>query len=87
MAAILTRVGLAVPISNDLGLIYSSAGLAAFNDLGSSTYEVDPHGSSTDAQHGWNPSVLCTVRRGWDGPSGVGTPNATKLAALATGLK
>jgi subtilase family serine protease len=87
MAALLTRIGLAVPISQNLGLIYSPAALAAFNDLGSSSYPVDPRGSNTDAQRGCRPASLCTAGPGWDGPSGVGTPNATKLAALAPPTK
>jgi hypothetical protein len=81
MAAILTRVGLTDAISNDLSWEYTHA--SAFHDLGSASYPVDSNGASTDAQGPSTCGILCTVKTGWDGPSGVGTPDATKLAALA----
>ena len=56
---------------------------AAFNDLGSSAYPVDSSGSSTDSESPSSCGKLCSVATGWDGPSGVGTPNGTRLAALA----
>jgi hypothetical protein len=79
VAGILTRLGLAVAFSNDLSFPYTHA--SAFNDLGSTSYPVDPAGSNTDAQI-TTCGILCTAGPGWDGPSGVGTPNGPKLAAL-----
>ncbi len=83
VAALLTRLGLAEQISSNIGWVYQNA--SAWNDLGSSSYPVDPQGSKTDAQDPSSCGKLCTAGPGWDGPSGVGTPNGTKLAALATG--
>jgi len=73
VAAILTRVGIAAEAANDLGLVY--ANLAAFNDVTSGTDDQEGICSAGD--------VMCTAGPGWDGPTGVGTPNAAKLAALA----
>ncbi len=81
VAGLLTRLGLAVTISNNVGWLYENA--ASFNDLGSSAYPSDPSGASANAQSGCTPSVLCTVGAGWDGPSGLGTPNASKLVGEA----
>jgi MYXO-CTERM domain-containing protein len=84
MAAIFTRIGATTGLSANLGQVYTNA--SGFNDLGSSTYPADTTGnlgSTTDAQNCPAGSTkLCTVGTGWDGPSGVGTPNATALAAL-----
>jgi hypothetical protein len=82
MAGIFTRLGLTQAISSNLGWVYTNA--SAFNDLGSSAYPVDPNGTKTDAPSGTSCGILCTAGSGWDGPSGVGTPNGTKLAALGT---
>jgi subtilase family serine protease len=73
VAAILTRVGVAAATSNDLGLVYANMG--AFNDVT----------SGSDDQQGLCPAadVMCTAGPGWDGPTGVGSPNGAKLAALA----
>jgi len=81
IAGILVRLGLAEAISQNMGWVYTNA--AAFNDLGSSAYPVDSSGSNTDAQNPSSCGKLCTAGPGWDGPSGVGTPDGTKLAALA----
>jgi hypothetical protein len=72
VAAILTRVGLAAEIADDLGFLYKN--MAAFNDVTSGTDD-----NKSLCQTG---DVMCTAGPGWDGPTGVGTPNATKLAAL-----
>jgi MYXO-CTERM domain-containing protein len=81
IAGILTRLGLAETISQNIGWVYTNA--AGFNDLGSSAYPVDSSGSSTDSESPSSCGKLCSVGTGWDGPSGVGTPNGTRLAALA----
>jgi subtilase family serine protease len=81
VAGILTRLGLAETISSNIGWIYTNA--AAFNDLGSAAYPVDPSGSTTDSQSPSSCGKLCSAGTGWDGPSGVGTPNGTRLAALS----
>jgi len=83
VAGILTRLGLTDAISNDLGWVYTHS--AAFNDLGSSAYPVDSQGSDTDAKNPGSCGKLCTAGPGWDGPSGVGTPNGVELAAVAGG--
>jgi len=83
VAALLTRLGLAETISRNLGWVYDNA--SGFHDLGSSSYPVDPSGSKTDAENPGSCGKLCSVASGWDGPSGVGTPNGVKLAALAGG--
>jgi hypothetical protein len=82
MAGILTRLGLAETISKDLGWVYTNA--AVFHDLGGAAYPVDVSGSDTDAQNPSSCGQLCTAGPGWDGPSGVGTPDGAKLAALGT---
>jgi hypothetical protein len=72
VAAILARLGLAVPISRDLGFVYRHAG--AFEDVTEGSN--DEGGMCKDA-------VLCTAGPGWDGPTGVGTPDGAELASLA----
>jgi hypothetical protein len=70
VAGLLTRLGLTDVISNDFGWVYDN--IASFNDV---TFgNNDPGGTCT--------SVLCKAGTGWDGPTGVGTPNAENLAAL-----
>jgi MYXO-CTERM domain-containing protein len=81
VAGILTRLGLTDAISNNLGWVYTNA--SAWNDLGSAAYPADSQGSTTDSNDPSSCGKLCTVGTGWDGPSGVGTPNGAKLAALA----
>jgi MYXO-CTERM domain-containing protein len=80
VAAILTRLGLTDAISANLGWPYANA--TGFHDLGSTSYPSDPQGSDTDSPDPSSCGKLCTVAAGWDGPSGVGTPNGTKLAQL-----
>ena len=83
VAAILTRLGLAVTISNDLAWPYANP--TGLNDLGSASYPVDVAGVSTNASTGTTHvacGVLCNVGSGWDGPSGMGTPNGAQLVAL-----
>lgn len=70
VAALLTRVGLTTTISNDLGWPYANA--SAFNDV--TTGDDDSNGACNN--------LLCKSQVGWDGPTGVGTPNATALLAL-----
>jgi hypothetical protein len=72
VAAILTRVGLAAQIANDLGWVYANG--AAFQDVTSGTDDREGLCQSGD--------VMCTAGPGWDGPTGMGTPDATKLAVL-----
>jgi MYXO-CTERM domain-containing protein len=74
VAAILTRLGLAVQVSSDLGFVYEN--IAAFNDVTSG--DNDPEGKCSDA-------VMCNAGTGYDGPTGVGTPNGALLAPLGTG--
>ncbi len=71
VAGIFTRLGLASALSNDLGFPYTN--LAAFNDV---TTGNDLVGNDC-------PDMNCTAGLGWDGPTGVGTPNGTKLLPLA----
>jgi hypothetical protein len=73
VAAILTRVGVAAEVANDLGFVYMN--MAAFNDVTSGS--DDPQSLCPKAD------VMCTAGPGWDGPTGVGTPNAARLATLA----
>jgi hypothetical protein len=70
VAGIFTRLGLAKALSADLGFPY--ANIAAFNDV---TEGNDIVGNAC-------PDMNCTAGLGWDGPTGVGTPNGAKLALL-----
>jgi hypothetical protein len=70
VAGIFTRLGLATTISMDLGFPYVNA--ANFNDVTEGNNLV---GNSC-------PDMNCTAGIGWDGPTGVGTPNGAKLALL-----
>ena len=69
VAAIMTRVGLAGKDNHEL--FYKH--IDAFHDVTDGTNDND--GLCSD--------VMCNAGPGWDGPSGLGTPDATKLAALA----
>jgi hypothetical protein len=73
VAAILTRVGVAAKIANDLGWVYANG--AAFHDVTSGTNDREGLCQTGD--------VMCTAGAGWDGPTGMGTPDATKLLILA----
>jgi hypothetical protein len=70
VAAIMTRVGLAGKDNHEL--FYKH--IDAFHDVTDGTNDND--GLCSD--------VMCNAGAGWDGPSGLGTPDATKLAALAS---
>jgi MYXO-CTERM domain-containing protein len=80
VAALFTRIGITTTISNNLGWIYENP--TGFHDLGSAAYPVDPAGSSTDAANPSTCGKLCSAATGWDGPSGMGTPDTTVLATL-----
>jgi MYXO-CTERM domain-containing protein len=84
VAAIFTRLGLTTAASNDLGWITEN--IAAFNDVGSSSYPLPDGGATADVKTTTTCGKLCVAGTGWDGPSGVGTPNGTKLAALAASM-
>jgi subtilase family serine protease len=70
VAAIFTRLGAIDAISANLGWVYQN--MSAFNDVTSGNNDLT----------GTCSSVLCKAGKGWDGPTGVGTPNGTNLAAL-----
>ena len=72
VAGIFTRLGVAVAISNDLGFPYEHT--AAFNDVTIGNNLVG-NTCSDDS---------CTAGPGWDGPTGVGSPNGAMLAPLGT---
>jgi MYXO-CTERM domain-containing protein len=80
VAAILVRLGLAEAVSNNLGFVYTN--IASFNDVTSGT-----NGVSTQTTQTLCPvdDIICNAAAGWDGPTGVGTPNGTKLALLGSG--
>jgi hypothetical protein len=80
VAAIFTRLGLTTEISNDLGFIYKHR--AAFNDIGSPTYPLPAGSPDSNAPNNSECGILCIAGHGWDGPSGVGSPNGAKLSAL-----
>jgi hypothetical protein len=73
VAALLVRLGIAPKIAADLGFVYTNA--AAFNDVTRGTNDAKGLCMLGD--------VACTAGPGWDGPTGIGTPNGTKLFALA----
>ena len=72
VAGLFTRLGLIDAVSGNLGWVYEN--ISAFNDVTSGTNDFN--GTCT--------SVLCKAGKGWDGPTGVGTPNGESLAALVT---
>jgi hypothetical protein len=74
VAGILTRLGLSVALSNDLGLPYQNEG--AFNDV---TVGDNLVGNTC-------PDMNCKAGLGWDGPTGLGSPDGAKLAILASRL-
>jgi len=73
VAAIMVRVGLAGKDNHQL--YYSNAG--AFNDVTSGNN--DPYSMCGG-------TIMCTAGKGWDGPTGLGTPNGEALFALAGGV-
>jgi MYXO-CTERM domain-containing protein len=80
-AGIFTRLGLTTEASNDLGWMYAHQ--EAFNDVGNAgTYPLPSGAPYTNAPAGSSCGKLCNVGDGWDGPSGIGSPNGAALAAL-----
>jgi hypothetical protein len=77
VAAIFTRVGIAEATSNDMGFPYTN--IAAFNKVVASSNSTPAQGCTSDP-------VQCNADggTGWNGPTGVGTPNGTMLAPLGT---
>jgi hypothetical protein len=71
LAGMLVRLGVADAISSNLGFVYEHA--SAFNDITSGNDNV---GSATCTD------AVCVAGVGWDGPTGVGTPNGAKLFGL-----
>jgi subtilase family serine protease len=85
IAAMFTRIGVTDSVANGIGWLYASATAPGFNDLGSTAYPVDTadkNDSNSDSANSSSCGKLCTAGTGWDGPSGVGTPNATALAGV-----
>jgi MYXO-CTERM domain-containing protein len=70
VAAIFTRLGLTTPVSSNFGLLYENTG--DFNDVTTGNNEDGVTCSD----------VMCQAGVGWDGPTGLGTPDAPKLQAL-----
>jgi len=88
VAGIFTRLDLTTAASNDLSWVYENR--SAFNDVGSAEYPLPSGASNTNTSSNSSCGVLCTAGTGWDGPSGVGSPNGAKLSALpvsSTGLQ
>ncbi len=77
VAALFTRVGIAEKTSMDMGFPYEN--IAAFNKVLTGTNAAGTETCTTDP-------VQCNADggAGWNGPTGVGTPNGTALAALGT---
>ena len=69
VAGIFTRLGLTDAISADLGFIYTH--ISAFNDV-------------TSGSNGSCGNIQCNAGAGWDGPTGVGTPNGAQLVLLGS---
>ncbi|HEU0240294.1 MAG TPA: hypothetical protein VFR11_13605, partial [Micromonosporaceae bacterium] len=63
IASVYALAGNAASINNNFPYTHDSA--STFNDVTS--------GSNGTC----SPSQLCTARAGWDGPTGLGTPNGT----------
>jgi MYXO-CTERM domain-containing protein len=74
VAAIFARLGIASQVGASIGFVYTNA--AAFHDIADGSTN-DSTGACTD--------VMCTAGPGWDGPTGVGTPNGAAIAALGMG--
>jgi MYXO-CTERM domain-containing protein len=74
VGAIFTRLGLTDAISTNLGWVYTN--IAAFNDIT----------SGTNDESGTCSSVMCQAGPGYDGPTGVGSPNGAKLEPLGQAL-
>jgi subtilase family serine protease len=76
VAGILARIGLATRVGSDPGLLYANA--SSFWDIADGSNN-DPSGHCHD--------VMCTAGPGWDGPTGLGTPNASALWSTAKSLR
>jgi hypothetical protein len=74
VAGIFARLGVASQGGTHPGYVYTNA--AAFNDIAD--------GSTNDPTRACK-GVMCVAGKGWDGPTGVGTPNGAALATLGTG--
>jgi MYXO-CTERM domain-containing protein len=74
VAAIMVRLGLGG--KDQHALFYANGG--AFNDI--TAGNNDPLGMCPSSA-----KVLCNGEKGWDGPTGLGSPNGTLLLALAGG--
>jgi subtilase family serine protease len=72
VAGVLARLGLATRVGSDPGLLYALPW--AFHDIADGSGN-DPSGRCHD--------VMCTAVPGWDGPTGLGTPDGAALAAIA----
>jgi subtilase family serine protease len=70
VAGIFTRLGLIGPVSANIGWVYEN--ITSFNDVTSGSNDL----------LGTCATVLCKAGKGWDGPTGVGTPNGANLALL-----
>jgi MYXO-CTERM domain-containing protein len=70
VAAIMVRIGLGG--ADQHALFYGH--ISDFNDVT----------SGTNATGGSCGDLMCTAGTGWDGPTGLGSPNATMLAGLST---
>jgi subtilase family serine protease len=61
-------------IASVIGLA-GNASSVTVNTLYSNTGSLFDVTSGSNSSNGCNPSQLCTARAGWDGPTGLGTPN------------
>ena len=71
VAGILARLGVAKTVGADPGVLYRHP--SGFFDVADGSNN-DPSGRCHD--------VMCTASPGWDGPTGLGTPNAATLAGI-----
>jgi len=70
VAGLFTRLGLIDAVSANIGWVYEN--ISAFNDVTSGNNDLN----------GTCASVMCKAGKGWDGPTGVGTPNGANLSLL-----
>ena len=94
VAAIFARLGLTKTLTDSLtagSLGWPYFNQAAFNDVTAGTDDVNSISNASLDGFSFGPQctgadlLLCTAGVGWDGPTGVGTPNGVKLLALLTG--
>jgi hypothetical protein len=74
VAGLFARLGVASQVGSQLGFVYDNA--SAFHDIADGSTN-DPTGACKN--------VMCVAGKGWDGPTGVGTPDGAALAALGMG--